>query len=273
MRHGARLHFSNLTTLAPQGLAVIEMPLENQQVPMGTRARSAVLLKTAFCGLLAVCLLAGCAAAKSALGGNTRKTAVAEVEWKFGKNAILLELNADPSLNEYDGEAHTVLVGVYQMVDSAAFYKQLADPAALANALETGKAGENFVDFSRFVVPPGQRTILTLDRVQNAKYIGISTGYYNIAPANTARLFEVPLSIESSGLVAKTYAAAPAQLALRLQLGAYGVIEAERLNRESDEKSPTDTVPLDGGGMELKVTPDDVKAAINFNNAIKKLRE
>lgn len=242
-------------------------------LPMRARPKCAAPWKISFCSLLAACLLAGCAATKSAMGGNTRKTAVAEVDWKFGKGAILLELNADPKLNEYDGEAHTLLVGVYQMADSAPFYKQLADPAALAKALETGKAGESFVDFSRFVVTPGQHTILTLDRAQKAKYVGISAGYYNIVPANTARLFEVPLSIESSGLVAKTYTAAPAQLALRIQLGAYGVVDAERLNRDPNEKAPTEAVPLDGGGMELKVTPDDVKAAINFNNGIKKLRE
>jgi len=214
--------------------------------------------------------LEGCATANSMMGGNTRKEAVAEIAWNFARNAILVEVEADPRLNEYSGEAHTLVLGVYQMEDSAAFYKLIADAALVGKSLESGKGGEGFVHFARYVVAPGQHTILQLDRAQKAKFVGIAAGYYQMDAARSARLFEVPLTIASEGMVSTTYKAAPATLAVRLNFGPEELLNAERLNREAGAKT-SEAVPLDGGGREIKLTPDTVKDAMNVNSAVKKL--
>jgi type VI secretion system VasD/TssJ family lipoprotein len=223
----------------------------------------------AACGL--VISLAGCAAANSLMGGNSRKEAVAEISWDYAENAVLIELEADPRLNQYDGEAHTLLLGVYQMEDSAAFYKLVADPVLLGKALETGKGGDAFVQFVRYVVTPGQRTILAVDRAQKAKFVGIAAGYYQMDAAKSTRLFQVPLTVESDGTISKTYKAAPALLALRLNLGADSVVNAQRLNHDPAAKPRLEAVPLDGGGKEMKLTADDVKNAVNIGNTVRKL--
>jgi type VI secretion system VasD/TssJ family lipoprotein len=215
--------------------------------------------------------LSGCATANSMMGGNTRKEAVAEIAWGFARNAILVEVEADPRLNEYGGEAHTLLLGVYQMEDSAAFYKLIADAALVGKSLESGKGGEGFVHFARYVVTPGQHSILQLDRAQKAKFVGIAAGYYQIEAARSARLFEVPLTVESEGMVSTTYKAAPAILAVRLNLGPDELVNAERLNRDPGEKKASEAVPLDGGGREIKLTPDALKEVMNVNGAVKKL--
>lgn len=220
--------------------------------------------------VLAAALLGGCATANSMMGGNTRKEAVAEIAWSFARNAILVEVEADNRLNEYSGEAHTLVLGVYQMEDSAAFYKLIADAALVGKSLETGKGGEGFVHFARYVVTPGQHSILQLDRAQKAKFVGIAAGYYQMDAARSARLFEVPLTVESEGMVSKTYKAAPATLALRLNFGPDELLNAERLNRELGKKAG-EAVPLDGGGREIKLTPDTLKDAVNANSAVKKL--
>lgn len=218
-----------------------------------------------------VTVLAGCSTANSLMGGNTRKEAVAEIAWDFARNAILVEVEADPRLNEYGGEAHTLLLGVYQMEDSAAFYKLIADAALVGKSLESGKGGEGFVHFARYVVKPGQRSILSLDRAQKAKFVGIAAGYYQIEAARSARLFEVPLTVESEGMVSTTYKAAPALLAVRLNLGPDELVNAQRLNRDPTEKKSSEAVPLDGGGREIKLTPDTLNDVMNVNSAVKKL--
>jgi type VI secretion system VasD/TssJ family lipoprotein len=215
--------------------------------------------------------LSGCAAANSAMGGNTRKEAVAEIAWAFARNAILVEVEADNRLNEYGGEAHTLVLGVYQMEDSAAFYKLIADTALVGKSLESGKGGEGFVHFARYVVAPGQRSILQLDRAQKAKFVGITAGYYQMEAARSARLFEVPLTVESEGMVSKTYKAAPATLAVRLNFGPDELLNAQRLNRDPTEKKTSEAVPLDGGGREIKLTPDSLNDAMNAGSAVKKL--
>jgi type VI secretion system VasD/TssJ family lipoprotein len=218
-----------------------------------------------------VSVLAGCATANSLMGGNTRKEAVAEIAWDFARNAILVEIEADPRLNQYGGEAHTLVLGVYQMEDSAAFYKLIADAALVGKSLESGKGGEGFVHFARYVVTPGQRSILSLDRAQKAKFVGIAAGYYQIEAARSARLFEVPLTVESEGMVSTTYKAAPALLAVRLNLGPDELVNAQRLNRDPTEKKSSEAVPLDGGGREIKLTPDTLNEVMNINSAVKKL--
>jgi type VI secretion system VasD/TssJ family lipoprotein len=218
-----------------------------------------------------VMVLAGCSTANSLMGGNTRKEAVAEIAWDFARNAILVEVEADPRLNQYGGEAHTLVLGVYQMEDSAAFYKLIADAALVGKSLESGKGGEGFVHFARYVVTPGQRSILSLDRAQKAKFVGIAAGYYQIEAARSARLFEVPLTVESEGMVSTTYKAAPALLAVRLNLGPDELVNAQRLNRDPTEKKSSEAVPLDGGGREIKLTPDALNEVMNVNSAVKKL--
>jgi type VI secretion system VasD/TssJ family lipoprotein len=220
---------------------------------------------------MAASALSGCATANSLMGGNTRKEAVAEIAWEFGRNAILVEVEADNRLNEYGGEAHTLVLGVYQMEDSAAFYKLIADTALVGKSLESGKGGEGFVHFARYVVAPGQHSILQLDRAQKAKFVGVTAGYYQMEAARSARLFEVPLTVESEGMVSKTYKAAPATLAVRLNFGPDELLNAERLNRDPAGKKASEAVPLDGGGREIKLTPDSLNDAMNAASTVKKL--
>ena len=240
------------------------------QIPIFTKNPTRGLVQVLGCFALVV-LLSACATANNLLGGNTRKTAVAEVAWEFAPNAVLIEVEADNRLNDHAGEAHTLLLGVYQMEDSAVFYKLIADVNLVSKSLESGKGGEGFVDFSRHMVQPGQRAILSIDRAQKAKFIGIAAGYYQMEAAKSARLFQIPLTVVSEGLVTTTYKAEPAVLALRINLGPSELLNAQRLNQSPADKRPQEAVPLDGGGKELNLRPQDLQRAIGAKDAVKKI--
>ncbi len=225
-----------------------------------------------YAGLMVLMLfLAGCSTANSLLGGNSRKEAVGEIAWGFAENAVLIQLEADARLNEFSGEAHTLVLGIYQMEDSAAFYKLAADSGLLAKALETGKGGDGFVNFVRYVVRPGQRSIMTVDRAQKTKFVGLVAGYYQMDASKSARLFEIPLTVASEGLISTTWKAAPAVLALRLNLGPTGVVNAQRLNQDVAVNPKLEAIPLDGGGKALKLGADDIKRALDAGDAVKRL--
>lgn len=219
-------------------------------------------------GALALVLLQGCAAANSAMGGNTVKQARAEVSWDAAKDGVLLEITAATDLNLYQNVPHTLLLTVFQMADSAAFHKLVADPQLLPRALETGQAGPAFLQLSRYVVMPGRRTLLALDRVQQGRYIGIVAGYYQLDVEGTARLFEVPLTVSSKGWFSNTYSAEPVPLAIRLQLGAQGIAAAQSLNPYPLPKKDSAWIPLDGGGREIDLAP---KAGESNDPATRKL--
>lgn len=212
--------------------------------------------------LLGLMCLAGALAGCSVFNGASVKQALAQVDWSFGEDAILIEVNADDQLNQYDGEAHTLLVGVFQVADPEAFRKLAADPVMLAQALSNTKPDSTVLQTVRYVVQPGRHTILSLDRAAKAKAVGLITGYYGMDVKSSARLFEIPLAISDHKLIGHDYAAQPQTLALRLNLGAQGIEQAVRLNPEPPEIAAAkvkarakQVVPLDGGGREILLTP------------------
>ena len=219
------------------------------------------------CAVLAF-LLAGCA------GGSpdaSRKQVMANVNWDFAKDAVMVEVAAEPNLNQYAGESHTLLLGVYQMADPAPFYKTLADPEALAQSLSSEKGGDAYVQFTRYVVAPGQHSILILDRAQKAKYIGLVAGYYKLSGATSARLFQIPLSVSSDGWISTTWSAEPMTLAVRMDFGADGILNADRLNHDPAAKKMQEAVPLDGGGKEIKLTDDSIQDAVQQHQTLQKI--
>lgn len=188
----------------------------------------------AFCTRLLCCAaatlaLAGCAATNAAMGGNTPKLAQAEARWDYTADGIVLDVSADAALNFYAGQSHTVLLGVYQVAEASSFRQLMADPAATAGTLDSGAAGDGVLSFARYVIAPGTRTIIKLDRAQHAKFIGIGAGYYGLDGDGAMRLFEVPLAMSSRGWVSTTYSAAPSALMLQLRLGAARIVNATQM--------------------------------------------
>lgn len=235
--------------------------------PAGGASRPGFSLCTAlFAALLATSLLGGC----SLFSGTSKKDALSAIDWSYASNGVVLEVNARPELNEYDGESHTVLLGVVQTSDAQAFRQVINDPAALAQLMQSGKGGTGFLQFSRYVVAPGQHSVVILDRAQNARYVGLSVGYYTMSAETSARLIEVPVAVTSSGWVSKSYQAAPAPLVMRLTLGARAILDAERVTDGSVPTQLQQAVPVDGGGKSIKLTPDCNCAGFQ-DNTLRKL--
>lgn len=193
--------------------------------------------------LIALIVLTGCTATNSLLGGNSRKDAITEMEWGYASNGVVIDVNPSERLNEYDGQAHTLVIGVFQMSDAALFYKLTSNSSSMGSALESGKGGEHFLQLVRFVVSPGKCTRIMLDRVQHAKYVGIITGYYSIDQKTSSRLFPVQYSISNRGLITSTYTARPQKLTIKLDLGAEAIINAESVEDDMFMPCPDENNP------------------------------
>jgi len=213
--------------------------------------------------------LSGCAWLNSSLGGNTPKEAKAEVEWPYEKDAILVDLVSDLTLNFYSNQSHTVVLGVFQLADQKAFVDLLAKPDAVMKVLVGGKTSPEVVQFDRYVVNPGKKTTLKIDRVQGAKFVGFVAGYYQFKPVQAARLFRIPLNIETSGIVTTTYKAEPAILALRLFLGNDRIVNAEALTYDFEKKVIKETVPLGAVKPEISLDSQVTQAKTSADAAVK----
>ena len=177
--------------------------------------------------------LAGCSSINSTLGGSSEQEALGKVVWNYAENAITLNTVADPRLNEHEAQAHTLVLAVVQMADPNAFTALLADTGAVAKLLETGKPVAGLLAVDRFIVKPGVRATNKLGRAQFAQYFGIIPGYFQIDPKINARLFPIGVRVESTGLMVKTRTAAPAPLAVRVDLGPFQVAGAQQVNVEA----------------------------------------
>lgn len=223
--------------------------------------------------LLSLSLLSGCAWLNSSLGGNALKDAKAEVEWPYAKEAVLVDLVADIDLNFYSNQPHTVVLGVAQVADAKVFVDWLAKPETVIKTLVSGKAATEVLKFERYVVSPGKKTALKIDRVQDAKFVGFVAGYYQFNAIQAARLFKIPLNIQTSGIVTTTYKAEPAVLALRLFLSSDRIVNAEILTYDFEKKVVIETVPLDSSKPEVSLTDGRVSEAKASSEAAMKLTD
>ena len=177
--------------------------------------------------------LAGCSSINATLGGNSEQEALGKVVWNYAENAITLHTVADPRLNEHDAQSHTLVLAVVQSADANAFISLLADSAAVAKLLETGKPMAGLLAVDRFIVKPGERATNKLSRAQFAQYFGIIPGYFQLEPKRNARFFPFGVQVESKGVMVKTRTAAPAPLVVRLDLGPFQVAAAQQMNVEA----------------------------------------
>jgi hypothetical protein len=201
------------------------------------------------------------------------KDAKAEVEWPYAKEAILVDMVADIDLNFYSNQPHTVVLGVVQVADAKVFVDWLAKPEAVLKTLVSGKAATEVLKFERYVVSPGKKTALKIDRVQDAKFVGFVAGYYQFNAIQAARFFKIPLNIQTSGIVTTTYKAEPAVLALRLFLGSDRIVNAESLTYDFEKKVVIETVPLDSSKPEVSLTDGRVSEAKASSEAAMKLTD
>ncbi|WP_176461096.1 type VI secretion system lipoprotein TssJ [Janthinobacterium sp. PC23-8] len=202
--------------------------------------------------------LPGCASVNSMMGGNTREQAFTEVVWDYAKEGIVLDATAQLQLNTYQGEPHTLLLGVYQMADSAVFQKLIADPAALAQSLGGTPGNDVFLQYSHYVVEPGQHVILMIDRVQKARFVGVVAGYYDMLGPASARLFEVPVTYASKGMLSSTWSVVPKPLTVRMTLGPNAIVDAKTPAAAAPREKPAAPQPPTSNGTEIKLDASDL---------------
>jgi len=196
----------------------------------------------------------------------------AEVKWPFAKNGIMIELASDLELNYYSGQAHTLVLGILQFDDEKTFPKLLTKPAELMKSLTSGKLPAGVLQLDRYVLSPDTRLLLEVDRVQDAKFIGIVAGYYQFDSARSVRYFRIPLNMKSSGLITKDYKAEPAVLALRLGLGAQRIVNAVSLTHDADAPpSPKEEIPKTNGNLEINLSPEVMSQAAQRAGSLIKL--
>lgn len=140
-------------------------------------------------------------------------------QWVYEKDAIKIQIVADPMLNQDNGKAHTLYTCIYQLKDPNGFNQLSGDQSGLYKLLECKLFDSGVASSKRLIVNPGQKSTLVLDRAEDAKYLAVVTGYYGIVKERITRLVKFPIIIEKKGFFSRTKKKKPGQLDLTLVLG------------------------------------------------------
>jgi type VI secretion system VasD/TssJ family lipoprotein len=204
--------------------------------------------------------LPACSTMNGWFGGNSEEDARKMMQWTYGASAITIEVKPDPNLNVFNGQPHTLALGVYQTADPNSFISLLNDPTSIGKLFASGYASAGALSFTRYIVDPGKPKTITVDRAQSAKYVGIVAGYYKLDPQHTARLFQVPVIIKTEGWVIKNRTALPGNVVVTLLLGTEQLINAERVRLAAEGKPKEGEPEVDTGQLNALTPAENVKA-------------
>ncbi len=137
----------------------------------------------------------------------------------FVEKAIKVNYHADKQLNLYEDKSHTILMCLFQLTDPNVFNELSKSKDGLNKLLECSRFDGSVVGFKRIIVQPGENKTVHLDRAEKAKWIGLVAGYYDLAPGQITRLYEIPVIIKTKGLLFKKKIAAIGKMTINLYFG------------------------------------------------------
>lgn len=143
----------------------------------------------------------------------------------YSSKAIQIEYRADPNLNLYQDRSHTLAFVVYQLSDINPFNNLAKDAAGLTTLLKGEAYDKTVMAVNRFFIEPGDTNRLDIDRYENVKWVGIVAGYYDLTPGQVTRIYEMPVLIETKGMIFKTNEAKMGLLGMNLYLGPSSIQE------------------------------------------------
>jgi len=136
--------------------------------------------------VIAAFAVMGCAAPNQTVKSETQ--AIKKEGQAFKKEALTLFIKADPELNRFESNSHTLFLCLYQLNDPNGFYQLAQEKNSLAKLMECNRFDATVANAKRFVVQPGQELKDVRDLAEGARYIGIATGYYGFGNEKVTEL-------------------------------------------------------------------------------------
>lgn len=175
-------------------------------------------------------------------GLTPEQQALNDLKWSYAEGAIELDFTVVPDLNQYDGQAHSLLVVVAQLEQNNVFANSVGSSQQLSNLLLSESAPEGMVGLTRVFLQPGENQRITLPRLEGTRMVGIAAGYAHLDPARSAKLYQIGVDVTSSGFFSRTWQASPQPIAIDLWVGADGLLRGS----QSGLSAPTPIQPREG---------------------------
>lgn len=154
-------------------------------------------------------------------------------EWIYGPEAVHIQYNADKMLNFFNDKPHTLVLTIFQLTRIDAFNVQVNTEEGLRRLLRAERFDPSVVGINRMIIQPSDSSKVVFDRVENARWIGIVTGYYDMVPGQVNQTFKIPVIIEKKGWIRKRKIAIIGQINIDLILGPQTIHKAGTIDGTS----------------------------------------
>jgi type VI secretion system VasD/TssJ family lipoprotein len=130
-----------------------------------------------------------------------------------------VNIRAATDLNPYEDLSHNLMLCVYQLSGPNAFQELAADAVGIRKLLDCDLFDPTVVHAERRFVFPGEEAALVMDRMEGARYVGLTAGYNDLQPGRVTALLAFPVDEGSSSWRpwSKTYQ--PGKLMVDIVLG------------------------------------------------------
>jgi type VI secretion system VasD/TssJ family lipoprotein len=165
------------------------------------------------------------------------------VAWKAKEKAIFVNIESPKVLNAFDNAPKALSMKIFQLSDAKAFLHAAKSSSGLKHLLITEQIDPAILSMERLIILPGTSQVVSLDRQENTRYIGIILGYSSLKQDKIFRLIPIVAiddnaqTLDVSSLLTASLAsvegkaatkviktsARPAVLKMNLSLGATGI--------------------------------------------------
>jgi len=161
---------------------------------------------------------------------NAEANNISKMPWAYQQKAISLEIKSEKSLNAFDNAPNALLMKIFQLTDPRAFLIASESSSGLKRLLTAEQIDPACIGTERFIVLPGNKQTLIIDRKEGTRYLGIILGYSNFKQSKISRLIPIVTlkkAIKKNPLSVVITENRPALLKLKLSLGANGISQLD----------------------------------------------
>lgn len=190
-----------------------------------------------FMAMMTLSLL-GCSSTKI----DPKAEALSKTNYIYDKNGIKLFVRSSKNLNLVKSKQYTLALTIVQ-VNSIKAATTLLKKEDVLNDLVIGKAvaDPSIIATDRLIISPEANEWVRLMRRTDTQAIVIFASYFDAMLEKKVRQFAIPVEIDSSGYIFKSYTANVVPLQLIVDLADTSINEIRAIDKNDDIEDPLDT--------------------------------
>ena len=182
--------------------------------------------------------LLGCSSTKI----DPKAEALSKTNYTYEKNGVRLFVRSSKNLNLVNGKQYTLALTIVQ-VNSLKAATTLLKKEDVLNDLVIGKPATDpaIIATDRLIISPEANEWVRLMRRTDTQAIVIFASYFDAMLEKKVRQFAIPVEVDSSGYIFKSYSANVLPLQLIVDLADTSINEIRAVDKNDDIEDPLDT--------------------------------